>query len=77
MTNLSSNLNLPFLVASQADKHVTVNESLAILDCLVQLTFGAAATDAAPAQPIAGKCYLVGEQPKGVLIMNSEFRNLN
>jgi hypothetical protein len=66
MTNLSSNLNLPFLVASQADKHVTVNESLAILDCLVQLTFGAAATDAAPAQPIAGKCYLVGEQPKGV-----------
>lgn len=66
MTNLSSNLNLPFLVASQADKHVTVNECLAILDCLVQLTFGSAAMDTAPAQPITGKCYLVGEQPKGI-----------
>ncbi|MFY7930031.1 MAG: DUF2793 domain-containing protein [Oligoflexus sp.] len=66
MTSLSSNLNLPFLVASQADKHVTVNECLAILDCLVQLTFGSAAMDTAPAQPITGKCYLVGEQPKGI-----------
>ncbi|OYU53628.1 MAG: hypothetical protein CFE27_01755 [Alphaproteobacteria bacterium PA1] len=66
MTDLSSNLSLPFLLASQADKHVMVNESLAILDCLVQLTFGSAATDNAPAQPIIGKCYLVGAQPAGL-----------
>ena len=38
MTDTSSNLKLPFILPSQAQKHVTHNEALQILDALVQLT---------------------------------------
>ena len=36
MSEHSSNLMLPFLAAGQAQKHVTVNESLLLLDALTQ-----------------------------------------
>ena len=35
MTDTSSNLKLPFILPSQAQKHVTHNEALQILDALV------------------------------------------
>ena len=34
----TTNLTLPLLAASQAQKHVTVNEALTRLDGMVQLT---------------------------------------
>lgn len=37
MSDTSSNLAPPYLAAGQAQKHVTVNESLLRLDALVQL----------------------------------------
>src|SRR5262249_4668949 len=37
MTEATANLTLPFLISGQAQKHVTVNESLLRLDALVQL----------------------------------------
>ena len=40
----SKNLQLPFLTAAQAHKHVTVNESLLRLDALVQLSVVSATT---------------------------------
>lgn len=55
----SSRLGLPYLVAAQAQKHVTVNESLLRLDALVQLTAVSATTAAQPASPADGDIYIL------------------
>jgi hypothetical protein len=55
----SSRLGLPNLVAAQAQKHVTVNESLLRLDALVQLTAVSATTTAQPASPTDGDLYIL------------------
>lgn len=44
----STRLQLPFLAAGQAQKHVTVNETLLRLDALVQLAAKSAATTSQP-----------------------------
>jgi len=54
----SANLALPYLDAAQAQKHVTHNEALALLDVLTQLVF-VARTAAPPAIPAEGQCWLV------------------
>ncbi|MCC6787490.1 MAG: hypothetical protein IT547_06585 [Hyphomonadaceae bacterium] len=47
MSELTSNLQLPFIAQGQAQKHVTVNESLLRLDAVVQISaVSAAARDA-------------------------------
>ncbi len=38
MTESTSNLELPYLMPSQAQKHVTHNEALSVLDAIVQLS---------------------------------------
>jgi hypothetical protein len=58
MSQNSPNLALPYLLAAQAQKHVTVNEALRILDALVQLSV-LEARAAPPASPAAGLRYLV------------------
>jgi hypothetical protein len=50
---------LPFLAAGQAQKHVTVNESLLRLDALVQLAVVSATTSVEPASPAAGALYIL------------------
>jgi hypothetical protein len=55
----SARLQLPFLAAAQAQKHVTVNESLLRLDALVQLSALSATTAAQPASPADGDIYLL------------------
>lgn len=50
---------LPFLAAGQAQKHVTVNESLLRLDALVQLAVVSASESAEPASPAAGALYIL------------------
>ncbi|OED47236.1 hypothetical protein AB838_16585 [Rhodobacteraceae bacterium (ex Bugula neritina AB1)] len=56
-------LALPYLMPSQAQKHVTHNEALQMLDALVQLrveTFGAATP---PAGPALGEAHALGNAP--------------
>ncbi len=53
------NLALPLLAAAQAQKHVTVNEALALLDGLVQLKVIDRDLTAPPASPAEGECYIV------------------
>lgn len=48
-----------FLAAGQAQKHVTVNESLLRLDALVQLSAISATTSAQPGSPADGDIYLL------------------
>ena len=38
MSDATVNLNLPYIMAAQAQKHVTHNESLKALDALVQIS---------------------------------------
>ncbi len=59
MTDTTSNLTLPFLLAAQAQKHVTLNESLLRLDALVQASVESATTTAQPASPADGQCYIL------------------
>ncbi len=59
MSDLSPNLNLPYLAQGQAQKHVTVNESIQRLDALVQLAVASAATAAEPASPSDGAVYIL------------------
>jgi hypothetical protein len=59
MSNLSSNLVLPYLAAGQAQKHVTVNETIRKLDAVVQLGVVSATTTAEPGSPADGAVYIV------------------
>ncbi|WP_150288188.1 DUF2793 domain-containing protein [Rhabdaerophilum calidifontis] len=53
------NLALPYLAAGQAQKHVTLNESLRRLDALVQLAVASRSLAAPPASPTEGDRYIV------------------
>jgi hypothetical protein len=55
----SPRLALPYLEAAQAQKHVTVNEALRILDAVVQLSAVSATTAAPPGSPTNGAAYIV------------------
>lgn len=59
MSDTSPNLTLPYLAAGQAQKHITVNESLQRLDALVQLSAASASVSAQPASPTDGALYLL------------------
>lgn len=62
----SQHLRLAYLAAEQAQKHVTVNESLRMLDALVQASVRAGNVTAPPANPDEGARYLLGAEPQGV-----------
>jgi hypothetical protein len=59
MSDSSSNLTLPYLAPSQAQKHVTVNDALRRLDAVVQLCVVSATTSAQPASPVDGAVYIL------------------
>ncbi|MFN3688116.1 DUF2793 domain-containing protein [Salinarimonas sp.] len=60
----TQNLALPLLAAAQAQKHVTHNEALALLDALVHLAVAGVA-DVPPQDPTPGLRLLVGDAPSG------------
>ncbi len=61
----SPNLNLTYLAASQAQKHVTVNEALRILDALCNLTIIDRNLAAPPGSPVEGDTYIVADSATG------------
>lgn len=61
------NLGLPFIVASQAQKEVTHNSGLQILDAIVQLTVNGFQA-APPASPEDGERYVVAASPTGAWV---------
>ena len=52
-------LSLPFIMPSQAQKHITHNEAIQALDALVQASVESRTVTAPPASPLAGEAYLV------------------
>lgn len=65
MSELTPRLSLPYLMASQAQKHVTVNESLLRLDLLVQPTVEAFDAETPPTDPEDGQVWALGAAPTG------------
>ncbi len=61
----TSNLALPYLAAGQAQKHVTLNDSLRRLDAVVQLSVVSATTTAQPGSPDDGDVYIVPSGKSG------------
>jgi len=65
MTDQTPSLNLPFIMPSQAQKHVTHNQALEILDAVVQLSVIDADASAPPSTPSEGDRHIVGPSPSG------------
>ncbi|MFC4671049.1 DUF2793 domain-containing protein [Seohaeicola nanhaiensis] len=65
MSDTSAILGLPYLMPSQAQKHVTHNEALARLDLLVQLRVEALEAETPPPAPEKGQIWGLGPAPTG------------
>lgn len=61
----TANLKLPYIMPAQAQKHVTHNEALRILDALVQLSVLDIGRTAPPATPAEGDRHIVGAAATG------------
>jgi Protein of unknown function (DUF2793) len=63
--NDTPNLALPYILASQAQKHVTHNEAIRTLDCLVQLAVESRGLAAPPPAPVDGTRFVVAASATG------------
>ncbi|SJZ85295.1 DUF2793 domain-containing protein [Consotaella salsifontis] len=61
----TANLAMPFILPAQAQKHVTHNEALEILDALVQCAVVDRSRSAPPEAPVEGERYLVAPGATG------------
>lgn len=59
MSDVTPNLALPYILAAQAQKHVTHNEFIRALDAIVQIAVRSRTVAAPPATPADGDRYLV------------------
>jgi len=64
MSEQTTNLEMPYILSSQAQKHITHNEALQRLDATVQLVIQQA-LDTPPGAPFEGQCYAVLDAPTG------------
>jgi hypothetical protein len=62
----SVNLALPYLEAAQAQKHVTHNEALTLLDACVQLSVSARNIIQPPADPQQGERFIIDAAATGI-----------
>jgi hypothetical protein len=65
MSDTTARLALPFIMAAQAQKHVTHNEALRLLDGLVQMSVKDRELTAPPASPNDGDRYIVASGATG------------
>ncbi len=63
--NATPRLVLPYLAAAQAQKHVTHNEALLILDALIQLAVISRSLATPPGLPVEGDRYCIAAAPTG------------
>ena len=62
MDQTTTNLKLPYIAPSQAQKHVTHNEAIRALDALVQLSVMSRKLKNAPPEPSEGDRYIVASE---------------
>lgn len=65
MPDTSPTLSLPFLLPSQAQKHVTHNEALQMLDVAVQTAVADRDRTGPPGSPVPGDCHIVAAGATG------------
>lgn len=65
MSDETPNLNLPYIMPSQAQKHVTHNEAIRAIDALLQIGVTARDLTEPPANPPNGERYIVGTGASG------------
>ena len=63
--DFSAKLSLPYLLPNQAQKHVTMNESLRALDAIVQLSVISISETSPPDDPSEGDRYVVADPVAG------------
>ena len=68
----TARLGLPLLEAGQAQKEITHNEALVLIDALLHARVAGISTSAAPADPAPGDCYLVGPDGQGAFAQAAE-----
>ena len=66
MSDITTHLLLPYILASQAQKHVTHNEALRLLDAMVQLSVLDRDLTSPPASPADGDRYIVASSATGL-----------
>ena len=66
MSQTTPQLALPVIMPAQAQKHVTHNEALELLDLIVQLTLQSAQAAVAPASPAEGQSWGVAASATGL-----------
>ncbi len=64
-TDATPKLQLPYILAAQAQKHVTHNEAIRSLDAVVQLSVISKSLATPPVSPVDGDCYIVAAAPTG------------
>ena len=64
----SAKLRIPYIAAGQAQKHVTHNEALTLLDTLVQASVIDKDSTTPPKSPSEGDCYIVAATGTGAWI---------
>ena len=65
MSDITPNLQLPYILSAQAQKHVTHNDALRMLDALVHISVETRTLAAPPPTPEAGARYIVGSGASG------------
>jgi hypothetical protein len=66
MSDITTHLLLPYILAAQAQKHVTHNEALRLLDAMVQLSVLDRDITSPPASPADGDRYIVASGATGL-----------
>jgi len=63
MSETTPKLSMPLMMPAQAQKHVTHNEAIELLDTIVQLTLESSAATTPPLAPIEGQAWALGAAP--------------
>lgn len=71
MSDTTARLNLPYLLMNQAQKEITHNEALTILDMLTNAVFYGF-LDTPPTSPAEGDTYIIGPNPTGAWVGRSK-----
>ncbi len=66
MSDTTTRLNLPFIIAGQAQKEVSHNEALMLIDTIVQPVVVEVAPSTQPVAPVVGQCWIVGAGATGL-----------
>ena len=66
MSDATTHLALPYIMAAQAQKHVTHNEALRLLDAMLQLAVLDRDLTAPPANPADGDRHIVASGATGL-----------